>query len=221
MPKLSEAFFAAVRKSLFAGKLTQDQVDGMNAIASAFDRDGDGNPRHLAYILATAKLETDSTMQPLREYGRGKGKPYGKKDATGQAPYGRGLVQLTWDYNYRKADEELGLGGALVKNYDLALDLDLSARIIVRGMIEGWFTTRKLADYPDFKNMRRVVNGLDKADLIATYANSFLVALQLPADAVPAPPVAPTPAVEPSTVGGVLAAIINAILALFSKGTRK
>lgn len=179
MPTLSAAFFAAVRTSLFSDKLNQGQVDGMQAVASAFERDGDGNPRHLAYILATDKWETAHTMQPIREFGRGKGKKYGKKDATGQVPYGRGLIQLTWDYNYRKADDELGLGGALVRNYDLALEMDIAARILVRGMLEGWFTTRKLSDFTSYRDMRRVVNGLDRADDIALMASKFEAALSL------------------------------------------
>ena len=35
----------------------------------------------------------------------------------------------------------------------------------------------KLADYPDFLNMRRVINSLDQAQTIALYANTFLSAL--------------------------------------------
>jgi hypothetical protein len=35
-------------------------------------------------------------MQPIEEYGKGRGMPYGKPDpTTGQVYYGRGFVQLT------------------------------------------------------------------------------------------------------------------------------
>ena len=163
-------------RPIFRGTLTQGQVDGINGILAAFGAMGDGNHRHLAYMLATAKHETAHTMQPIREWGRGRGLPYGHKDATGQVPYGRGLVQLTWTENYAKADQRLGLNGALIKNYDLALDPDIAAEIMVRGMQEGWFTGKKLADYPDFLNMRRVINSLDQAQTIALYANTFLAA---------------------------------------------
>lgn len=165
--------FAAV-KPMFGGKLSQGQVDGINHIVTAFNAHGDGLKWHLAYLLATARHETANTMQPIREYGLGKGHPYGKVDATGKAPYGRGYVQLTWDYNYKKADEKLGLGGKLAHDYDLALDPDIAARILISGCLQGWFTGKKLGDYASFKEMRRVVNGTDKSDLIATYANSFL-----------------------------------------------
>jgi hypothetical protein len=168
--------FAKVRP-MFGGSLNQGQVDGINSILSAFSAMGDGNLRHLAYMLATAKWETMHTMQPVREASRGKGLPYGRKDATGQIPYGRGLVQLTWTENYAKADKRLGLNGALIKNYDLALDPKIAAEIMVRGMDEGWFTGKKLSDYPDFTNMRRVINSLDQAQTIALYANTFLGAL--------------------------------------------
>lgn len=164
-------------RPMFGGRITKTQIAGIEAIIAAFSDMGDGDRRHLAYLLATAKHETANTMQPIREWGQGKGRPYGVPDKTGQVPYGRGYVQLTWDYNYAKADKELGLGGALVKNYDLALDPDIAAKILVRGCIAGWFTTKKLRDYPDFKNMRRVINGLDKADLVASYATRFLRAL--------------------------------------------
>lgn len=165
-------------RGMFAGGLKQSQVDGINAILDGFRTMGDGSASHLAYLLATAKHETADTMQPIREYGLGKGNPYGKVDGTGKAPYGRGYVQLTWDYNYKKADEKLGLGGKLASDYDLALNPAVAAKVLIRGCLEGWFTGKKLGDYRDFRNMRRVVNGLDRADLIATYAQSFLKAVR-------------------------------------------
>lgn len=167
----------ALLRPMFTGALTQPQVNGINAILAGFAALGDGTLTHLAYLLATAKHETANTMQPIREYGHGKGHPYGAIDATGKAPYGRGFVQLTWAANYQKADRELGLDGRLARDYDVALEPDIAAKVLIRGCLEGWFTGKKLSDYPDFPNMRRVINGTDKADLIATYANSFQRAL--------------------------------------------
>lgn len=159
------------------GPLEQKQVDGLNALLPVVA----DVPllRQQAYILATAYHETAHTMQPVREYGRGKKHKYGKPGKHGgQVAYGRGYVQLTWDYNYEKADKELDLGGALIADYDLALSPGISAQILVRGMMEGWFTTRRLGQYVsadkcDYRNARRVVNGLDKADLIAGYARQL------------------------------------------------
>lgn len=171
-------FFAGVRSSVFGGSLNQGQVGGCNVLLRA----GAGlSLPALAYVLATAYHETAHTMQPIEEYGRGKGRDYGVKDpVTGQTYYGRGYVQLTWKANYRKAGVEIGVD--LVSNPGLAMQPDIAATIIVTGMGEGWFTGKKLADYfgtpPDWKNARRIVNGTDKADLIAGYGNAFLAALQ-------------------------------------------
>lgn len=220
MPALNAAFFDAVRP-LFGGTMKQSQVDGLNLIAKAWDKYGDGDSAKLAYILATAFHETAQTMQPIKEYGRGKGKEYGKVDETGKAPYGRGFVQLTWRANYVKADKELKLGGKLAGNYDLALDPAISVRVLIAGMMEGWFTTRKLPEYVhegvrDFEGARRVVNGTDKASLIADHARTFLRALE----AVPARNGTDTPAdpeTPPTGLAGLLAALITFIVNLFRK----
>lgn len=171
-----------VIRQMFGGHLVQSQVDGVNALMTAWAAGGDGDKRKEAYVLATAKHETADKMQPIKEYGLGAGHAYGKVDETGKAPYGRGYVQLTWRSGYVLADHKLSLGGKLAANYDLALEPDIAARIIVRGMSEGWFTGKTLADYinlsgTDFLDARRVVNGTDKASLIAGYADTFLTAL--------------------------------------------
>lgn len=178
----STAFFADIRHAPFGGTLSQSQVDGVNVLLAGWASMGDDDNRKLAYLLATCFHETNRTMQPISEIGKGRGHQYGIVDKSGKAPYGRGYVQLTWDYGYAKADKELGLNGALIHNYDLALEPDIAAKIAVRGMLEGWFTGRKLADYItpthcDFVNARRVINGTDRADMIALYAGSFQAAL--------------------------------------------
>lgn len=180
-----DEFFAYVRSQF--GKLSQPQVDGFNVLL-AETRGLDIMSR--AYILATAWHETARTMQPIAEYGKGKGKAYGKADGTGKAPYGRGYVQLTWRQNYVNADAKLGLGGVLADNYDKALDPQIAAKIIVRGMLEGWFTGKKLSDYTNYVSMRRIVNGTDRADDIASHAVKFEAALRLIKSA---PVVAPKP----------------------------
>lgn len=175
-------FFAAVRLSLFGGRLSTAQVKGMNALLAA---SAGLAAAEVAYILATAYHETARTMQPIAEYGKGRGLKYGVPGRNGgQIPYGRGFVQTTWDVNYERTDRELGLGGRLVANYDLLLtDMDVAAKAAVRGMVEGWYTGKKLADYfaggkCDFVGARRIINGTDKSEKIAAYARLFLVALQ-------------------------------------------
>ena len=125
-----------------------------------------------AYVLATAYHETAHTMKPVREYG---GEKYLKSKK--YYPYvGMGYVQLTWDYNYKKASKLLDVD--FLKNPKLLLDPKYASPIIVVGMMEGWFTGKKLSDYitlkiSDFKSARKIVNGLDKAELIADYAKQY------------------------------------------------
>ncbi|MVA91628.1 hypothetical protein GOZ80_06280 [Agrobacterium vitis] len=188
-------FFAAVRISLFSGKLSDPQVKGMDAILDEWVAQGLTDIRWLAYMLATAYHETAQTMQPITEYG---GRKYFEKYDTGTLAKqlgntpaadgdgffyrGRGYPQLTGAANYRNADKKLGLGGQLIANPDLALQPDIASKIMVLGMTEGWFTGRKLSDYftpssSDWVNARKIINRLDRAQDIAGYAKAFNSAL--------------------------------------------
>lgn len=215
-------FFDRVRAKPFGGSLTQKQVEGLTAKLDAAAKYGVTDVRHLAYCLATSFHETARTMQPVAEYGRGKGREYGKPGRNGgQIAYGRGDVQLTWDDNYERADRELGLNGALLKNFDLALKPDIAAAIMFRGMAEGWFTGKKLGDYfsgtkDDPVGARRIINGTDKASTIAGYHRDFLAALKAAGwSASTAAPL--TPADEaPKSVRVLVGAAVAAIAALLA-----
>lgn len=173
----TEAFFTGVRA--ITGGLNQTQVDVINDLLK---RAAHWPIGWLAYGFATAWHE--ARLQPIEEYGKGKNQPYGVVDQTGKAPYGRGLVQLTWRSNYVNADTKLSLGGTLAGNYGRALEEDIAAQILVGGMEEGWFTGKSLKTYVsdsgthgEFVNARRIINGTDKADMIAGYADKFKSAL--------------------------------------------
>lgn len=179
-----DKFFASIRP-LF-GTMTQAQVEGIQAKLAAFA--SQASPlAYVAYGLATSFHETGAKMQPVPEIGRGRNYPYGKPGKhSGQIAYGRGDVQLTWDYNYERTDNELGLKGALTSNYDRALETEISAKIMVLGMTEGWFTARKFSTYlpakgpatlVQFTSARRIINGIDRAEKVAGYAMSFQAAL--------------------------------------------
>lgn len=193
----------------FFGPLRQNQVEGIEILLQATEK----LPlTHRAYVLATSWHETgpaasDLHMTPRREiWGpTAAQKGYeGRKDlgntvaGDGKRFMGRGYVQITGRANYHKASNLVGKD--LVANPDLALEPDIAARIIVHGMSVGWFTGKKMADYTSYTDMRRVVNGTDKAALIAGYARDFETALKLlpaapekPVEPVPPPP----PPVEP------------------------
>ena len=133
--------------------------------------------RQAAYMLATAKHETANTFAPIEEYGKGKGLPYGKPDRkTGLVYYGRGYVQLTWVKNYQTMGTVLGL--PLYTQPDLALRYDVAYKIMSYGMTHGTFTGVALSRYinegkTDYLNARKIINGTDKADLIAGYATAI------------------------------------------------
>ena len=183
MPTLDRrVLFDALRNDLFGGRLTQGQVEGLGAILDACPADLGLDP--LAYCIVTTFHETDRTMQPIEEIGRGKGKRYGPSGF-----YGRGLVQLTWDYNYARATSELRRRGVLRADEDLvrtpalALRPDVACAILFHGMIEGWFTGKKLADFfgpgrSDPIGARRIINGTDRAALIAGYFRVVCAALR-------------------------------------------
>jgi putative chitinase len=197
-------FYDNVRKDLFRGTLTQSQVDGMNYLLEVWEwgfepwNPNDGT-MWLAYCLATFYHETDYTMQPIEEYGRGSGKSYGKPAGPyGQCYYGRGHVQLTWEANYKNGQQYLkdryGVEAGIHPDASKMLDAQTSALISYDGMVYGWFTGVGLPKYlskskgiEDPVNARRIVNGTDQASKIAGYYWSFKKALkQVPADQVEA-----------------------------------
>ncbi len=184
-------FFRHIRTELFAGSMTEPQVAGTNAVVAAWPAKTD--LRWLAYGLATAYHETGQAMEPIPEWGRGRGRPYGVPAGPDkQSYYGRGYVQLTWYNNYARAEAELHIDGTLsadesvIRTPDLMLRPDVAARTMIRGMSEGWFTGMALEHYfpiervttADWVNARRIVNGLDCAAKIAGYALHFRNALE-------------------------------------------
>ena len=94
--------------------------------------------------------------------------------------YGRGLVQLTWWANYATASVKLGLGLELLFNPDRVLDYNISYEIMVRGMIDAWFTTYSCKSYlndnkTDYSSARNIINPDDHRHraLIVEYALAF------------------------------------------------
>ena len=187
-----QAFFDSVRESgIFGSALTPDQVKGLEAVCGAAKAAG-WPLAFTAYALATAAHETAHTMQPVRE-AFWLSESWRRTHLRYYPFYGRGYVQLTWKANYEKADRELELDGRLNGNLALALDPDIAAQIMVKGMQEGWFAGDKTgqrhtlarhlpangaASVPQFTTARRIINGTDKAGRIAAEAIKFQTALQ-------------------------------------------
>lgn len=161
-----EYFLNRVRLSVFGGKLSAKQVDGIEKIVAYRDAKWPKMPdAELAYLLATVVHETGFEMQPVNERGGQKylrAKPYWPF-------FGRGLVQITWEKNYKRFG---------ISPPEKALEWPVSLEVAFRGMIAGMFTGKKLSDYIgpgkcDYVAARRIINGTDRARLIAGYARAF------------------------------------------------
>lgn len=197
------AFFDALKASgvVFGPRLTAEQVEGLNADLTL----GAGKlPKGwMAYALATDYHETGHTMQPIHERG---GAAYLSKYDTGRLALalgntpeadgdgilyaGRGKPQVTGRRNYAKANDRLHALGILrpdedlIASPDLMLRMDVATAALIFGMLEGWYTgksfnnyIRAVGDDLQFRNARRIINGTDKAALIAGYAMAFQAAL--------------------------------------------
>ena len=194
---MNKAFFDKLRAGIMGPKLDDDEVSGTTAILEAMA----GLPvSWCAYALATAYHETAYTMQPIKEYG-GPKYLFTMYDPQGPRPVkakrhgniypgdgvkfcGRGYVQLTWRTNYERAGKLLGVD--LLNDPDLAMSKDIAALIMRNGMKTGWFTGKAFVNYlpsngpanrAQFQAARRIINGVDKSDLIAGYALAFQDAL--------------------------------------------
>lgn len=185
------AFFNGYRNAY--GKLTQGMVSGLELLGRNMEADPAlRNIQWAAYMLATVKHECAHTWQPIVERGPRHyfdkyepGTPIGRRlgntePGDGYRFRGRGYVQITGRANYTRMTEVLGLGpdADLVIDPDQALRPAIAYRIISVGMMRGLFTGKKLADYIgqglcDYRNSRRIVNGLDQASVIAEYAKTL------------------------------------------------
>ena len=182
-----EVFFKGYRERF--GKLKQSQVDGLNYLLECFEKSRLINRiSELAYILATVKHETAETYRPIAERGAWSyfkyliGKLGIKNLAEANKYKGRGYVQLTGKINYMLFTELLGID--LMGQPELAQEKLYAWMILETGMTRGLFTGKKLSNYikensRNFFDARRIINGLDKAGTIASYANDFYEILEL------------------------------------------
>lgn len=243
------AFYAALRSrasGIFGTSLSQSQVRGTEELLDVAQAKGVKLP-HLAYILAGVYHETGGLMVPVREgfaktdagarkvvAKRTYGKPAGPY---GHVYYGRGRIQNTWLRNMETLSKRFGYD--FVKNPDLLLDPAIDAIVTIVGHLEGLWTGKKLSDYisdgrTDYVNARRIVNGTDKAKMIAGYAVAFEKALReagyvgqapkpapVPVQPSPAPkpaePVRPAPGAKQT---GFLAILISILKAIFRGGQK-
>lgn len=167
------------------GSVNQSQVNAIESLLDMFEAEPlwKSVPQ-ISYALATIKHETADTFKPIEEYGKDsyfrkydwRADLGNSKAGDGLKFKGRGFAQITGRTNYTKFAKLLKI--PLDKNPELALDASVAFQILTLGMHKGLFTGKKLSDYitaskADYRNARNIINGLDKAALIAGYAKSF------------------------------------------------
>ena len=178
-------FFDSYREEY--GSLIQSQVSGIENLLVCIEHDPQVNDvRWAAYMMATVKHECADEWQPIEEYGKGQGRPYGiQVQVTGSdgkqylnVYYGRGYVQLTWKENYEKMSKALGLSDELLIHPERVMEPVIAYNIMSYGMRKGLFTGRKLSNFIygeicDYKNARSIINGLDRWQTIQDYAEKL------------------------------------------------
>lgn len=222
-------FFDVVRREF--GAMAVETVAGIEAL---LDAGRDLPLHHMANVLAQVRRETGGWMAPIKETVM----PWHKNKAPSdkevirrldaawkagklkgvKAPYwqdgefGRGQIQLTHAANRAKFG---------ISNRDDLLRPHISAMVAVRGMVEGRFRGKKLADYafpgdlrnPPATNPRRIVNGNDGSDAeVAASHILFAAALKAGGWGVgPAvdTPLSPTPVVASKAPDPVAKPIVD------------
>jgi putative chitinase len=179
-------------KGLFKD-LSESQQEGIEAILHECEMQGVYDNRQIAYILGTVYHEVGGTMQPIEERGKGRGQDYGKRiwfnghtyiDVS-HIYYGRGYSQNTWRDNYvalTKANRKQGHDWDFEHHPELLLQSSPSAWATVYAMKTGLYTGVRLNQYfndkrTDYINARKIINSLDRAELVAGYSIKFFESL--------------------------------------------
>lgn len=182
---------------IFGDFLSKAQIDGFNAIIDEFNTLKISDKRLVAYIMATSVFETSKKMLPKEETGtdeyfRQMYDVSGERSAIavrmGNTEIGdgikykkRGIIQLLGKKAYQKFGDLVEED--LVNDPSLVLDLKISTKLLVDGMLKGWYTGVTLYNYitpskTDYTNARRTVNGTDNAKRIALMAEQLELAIK-------------------------------------------
>lgn len=165
-----------------SGSLTGDAL--ARAIIQESLKQGVTQAEQIAYIIGTVQRESDMGRVMVEQgsrsyfnYLEGRTNIGNTSPGDGYKYRGRGYIQLTGKLNYQRWSKKLAID--LVNQPDLAADPKYALPILIISMRDGITTGKKLSDYirpgnVDFTSARKIVNGTDKAALIAGYARSWL-----------------------------------------------
>jgi hypothetical protein len=177
-----------VRQPLFHGAISLDQMSGITAIVDEWEKRQLTDERWLACLLGQPYWESGQTMQPVRE-AFWMSEEWRRENLRYWPFYGRGLIQCTWEDNYRKFTVHLHdrFGIDFVANPDAMLRMDVSVAVMYEGMLRtdlhfDGFTGVALNDYfndhtEDWYGQRRVVNGTDHAQEVGDICKTFYIGL--------------------------------------------
>jgi predicted chitinase len=221
-------FFSAIRP-MFGDQISTIQVDRIEAVVEGLE-DRKVPIRHAAYILGTAHHESGRFIHmqelwgptPAQRRYEGRADLGNVTKGDGKKFMGRGFVQITGRRNYTFWARRLGVD--LLKEPHLTTLIQYAVPILIDGMLEGTFTGKRLADFAKYRDMRRVVNQMDRADLIAVYAVDYEDALRKAnyglVEAKPVKPVTepvPEPQPAPAARKSGLALLWEIILRIFNR----
>ena len=159
------------------------------------------NIHYLAYFFATGRHEAYNDMlatyfNEIEEYSGSLGDTYfiKKYDIAGNPQKahelgninrgdgvtfkGRGFCQITGRSLYRRLSLQLGLGNLLVEQPELAKKHKYGVPLALYGMHKALFTKYSFSDFLNsteinYVKSRKMINGMDSAEIIAKYAIKF------------------------------------------------
>jgi predicted chitinase len=139
------------------------------AIHAELERRGVATQNVCAAVLATIAVETAHTFAPVQE-------AFWLDDGWRHANlryaphWGRGYVQLTWDYNYHAYGTALGID--LINNVDRAMEPDIAAAILAEYFVRA--KVAEAAERRDWREVRRrVQGGVDGLDELLRVINEL------------------------------------------------
>ena len=124
----SDTISDLLAKPIFDGRTVATQRLGIHAIVTAWNKDHiSEHEKVLAFVLAVVAHETARTMLPTE------GEPNDQTNFVG-----RGYIHLRSANQMGMFGQQLGLD--LHQNPQLQLHPDVAARVLLLGLLEGWFT---------------------------------------------------------------------------------